>query len=128
MNLRKRYCITKFQNITLGTHRGSSLIEESKVHMFLITVVYVRLMHWGECILFILITLNVFFRMLLHTVRGPASFQALKIIDGEVCQTFRAACLQLGLLENDQHWDTTLTEASLTCLAPQIRRGRVGHY
>lgn len=53
-----------------------------------------------------------YLRMLLHEIRGPTSFQALKTINGDVCETYREACNKLGLLENDQHWDTTLTEAS----------------
>lgn len=56
-----------------------------------------------------------YLRMLLHEVRGPTSFQTIKTIDGEVCETYREACFKLGLLENDQHWNTTLTEASETC-------------
>lgn len=62
-----------------------------------------------------------YLRLLLHTVRGPTSFQAIRTIDGTVCETYRQACLTLGLLENDQHWNTTLTEASLTNLPQQIR-------
>jgi len=62
-----------------------------------------------------------YLRMLLHEIRGPTSFQAIKTIDRTVCETFREACFKLGLLENDQHWDTTLTEASVTCLPDQIR-------
>jgi len=62
-----------------------------------------------------------FLRMLLHTVKGPTSFQALKTVNEEICGTYREACYRLGLLENDQHWDTTLAEAALTCLPPQIR-------
>lgn len=46
-----------------------------------------------------------YLRMLLHTIEGPTSFDSLKKIDGEVCQTYREAFLKLGLLENDQHWD-----------------------
>ncbi|XP_076301782.1 uncharacterized protein LOC143219860 [Lasioglossum baleicum] len=62
-----------------------------------------------------------YLRMLLHVVKGPTSFQAVKTIDGQVCQTYREACFKLGLLENDQHWDNTLTEASETRHAHQIR-------
>jgi len=44
-----------------------------------------------------------FLRMLLHTVKGPTSFQALKTVNEEICDTYREACYRLGLLENDQH-------------------------
>ncbi|XP_031634678.1 uncharacterized protein LOC116347980 [Contarinia nasturtii] len=62
-----------------------------------------------------------YLRILLHEVRGPTSFQALKTINGVEYQTYREVCLELGLLENDQHWDTTLTEASLSSHPKQIR-------
>ncbi|XP_063909244.1 uncharacterized protein LOC135126934 [Zophobas morio] len=62
-----------------------------------------------------------YLRMLLHVVKGPTSFQAIKTIDGQECETYREACFKLGLLENDQHWDNTLAEASETRHAHQIR-------
>lgn len=62
-----------------------------------------------------------FLRMLLHTVKGPISFEALKIVNNEICSTYREACLKLGLLEDDLHWDMTLTEASVTSFPNQIR-------
>ncbi|XP_036340438.1 uncharacterized protein LOC118749766 [Rhagoletis pomonella] len=62
-----------------------------------------------------------YLRLLLHTIKGPTSFLALKTIDGVEFQTYREACFKLGLLENDQNWNTTLTEASLTCHPKQIR-------
>ena len=42
-----------------------------------------------------------FLRILLHEVRGPTSFKALKTVNGQVCQTYREACNKLGLLEDD---------------------------
>jgi hypothetical protein len=54
-----------------------------------------------------------FLMLLLHAVRGPTSFPSLKTVEGEECQTFREACQKLGLLEIDQNWDTTMSEASL---------------
>ena len=62
-----------------------------------------------------------YLRMLLHAVRGPTSFQDLRTIEGELCATFREACQKLGLLEDDQHWDRTLSEAQLTSFPPQLR-------
>ena len=53
-----------------------------------------------------------FLRLLLHIVQGPTSFADLKTVRGQVCETFRDACEKSGLLENDQHWDLTLTEAA----------------
>lgn len=62
-----------------------------------------------------------YLRLLLHTVRGPTSFEHIRTIDGVVHPTYREACQVLGLLEDDQHWDRTLTEASATSPASQIR-------
>ncbi|XP_054259370.1 uncharacterized protein LOC128984111 [Macrosteles quadrilineatus] len=60
-------------------------------------------------------------RMLLHVVRGPTSFQELKTVERQVCQTYIEAFSKLGLLENDSHWGNTLAEASETRHAYQIR-------
>lgn len=62
-----------------------------------------------------------FLRMLLHEVRGPTSFSKLKEIDGKVLETYREACLELGLLENEKHWNLTLAEAALTNHPSQLR-------
>ena len=42
-----------------------------------------------------------FLRMLLHHKPGPTSFEDLRTIDGVLQSTFQAACLKLGLLEDD---------------------------
>jgi PIF1-like helicase/Helitron helicase-like domain at N-terminus len=63
-----------------------------------------------------------YLRLLLHTIKGPTSFQALRTLaDGTVCATYREACQRRGLLEGDAHWDNSLREASLVHLAPAIR-------
>ncbi|XP_075451755.1 uncharacterized protein LOC142492724 [Ascaphus truei] len=62
-----------------------------------------------------------FLRMLLHNVPGPTSFTHLKTVDGHLCQTYREACQKLGLLEDDQHSNTTLSEAVLHSLPNKIR-------
>lgn len=62
-----------------------------------------------------------FLRMLLHTVRGPASYEMLKTVNGEVCNTFREACQKMGLLEDDEHWGKAMSEATLTSSPEQIR-------
>lgn len=54
-----------------------------------------------------------FLRILLHRVKGPCSFQDLKKVEGHQCQSFREACFELGLLEDDKHWDNALVEASI---------------
>ncbi|CAM1299818.1 Uncharacterised protein r2_g976 [Pycnogonum litorale] len=62
-----------------------------------------------------------FLRTLLHTVRGPTSFESLRTVNGTVCTTYREACFRLGLLEDDRHWDLALQEASLSRMPRQMR-------
>ncbi|GFU70859.1 ATP-dependent DNA helicase [Trichonephila clavipes] len=58
---------------------------------------------------------------LLINVRGPISFQDLRTVNGQLCATYRQACQELNLLENDEHWDTALADASNTARPQQIR-------
>ncbi|XP_044587812.1 uncharacterized protein LOC123267312 [Cotesia glomerata] len=52
-------------------------------------------------------------RMLLHKIRGPTSFQSLKTVNNQIHESFQAACAALGLLENDDHWDQAIEEATI---------------
>ncbi len=51
---------------------------------------------------------------LLHVVKGPTSFGALRIVDQHQYGTFREACSMKGLLEDEAHWNTTLQEAAVS--------------
>ena len=62
-----------------------------------------------------------FLRLLLHVVRGPCSFDDLKNGDGRMCETYREACLQRGLLEDDHHHDDALREAAAEQSTPALR-------
>ncbi|GFR22422.1 ATP-dependent DNA helicase [Trichonephila clavata] len=62
-----------------------------------------------------------YLRLLLHKIRGPTSFTALKIVAGVVQPSFQAACRALGLLEDDTHWNSTLEEASISESPNKIR-------
>ena len=62
-----------------------------------------------------------FLRLLLHTVRGPISFEALRTVNGRICATFREACQLRGLLEDDAQWDATMSEAA-TVQSPERLR------
>lgn len=62
-----------------------------------------------------------FLRMLLHKIRGPTCFKDLRTIDGNTFTTYRETCLNLGLLENDNHWNLALSEATLTNSPHNIR-------
>lgn len=62
-----------------------------------------------------------YLRLLLVHVRGPTSFLNLKTVNGQVCFTYRQACEELQLLENDNHWNASLMDASATGSPHQIR-------
>ena len=58
-----------------------------------------------------------YIRVLLNHVRGATSFTHLRTvtIPGQgtvVCDTFREACVALGLLLDDEEWDRLLTETA----------------
>ncbi|CAB3249919.1 unnamed protein product [Arctia plantaginis] len=57
-----------------------------------------------------------YLRLLLVNVRGPTSFETLRTVNGVIFPTYRAACEELNLLENDTHWDTTIAEAIISLL------------
>ncbi|XP_076290998.1 uncharacterized protein LOC143214169 [Lasioglossum baleicum] len=60
-------------------------------------------------------------RMLLYNIRGPTSFASLKTINGVVQPTYQAACRSLGLLEDDEQWHQTLTEAAVSDSPRKLR-------
>jgi hypothetical protein len=70
-------------------------------------------------------------RLLLHHVHGPTSMEDLKLIrvrddDGNItaqkqCHTFVEACHELGLLEDDSHWNLAMQEVALSKSPSQIR-------
>lgn len=62
-----------------------------------------------------------YLRSLLINVRGPTSIQELKTVYRKVCTTYREACQELNLLENDVLWDSSLADISNTDSPQQIR-------
>ncbi|GFX68491.1 ATP-dependent DNA helicase [Trichonephila clavipes] len=52
---------------------------------------------------------------------GPTSFESLKSVNGILCPTYQAACLALGLLEGDNPWCDTLTDASISTSVSKLR-------
>lgn len=62
-----------------------------------------------------------FLRLLLNEVAGPTSFQNLRAYNGQVFETYRAACLARGLLENDHHLHQAVGEASATQSPSNLR-------
>ncbi|XP_013775742.1 uncharacterized protein LOC106460570 [Limulus polyphemus] len=53
-------------------------------------------------------------RLLLHSVRGPISFNDLKTVRGELHPTFQSACRAIGLLEDEACWEETLRGAAVS--------------
>ncbi|XP_015924122.1 uncharacterized protein [Parasteatoda tepidariorum] len=45
----------------------------------------------------------------------------IRKVDGHQHSTYKDACLELGLLEDDNQWECMLAEAALNCAAKQIR-------
>ena len=62
-----------------------------------------------------------YLRILLYNVTGAESFDDLKTIDGTVMPTFKKACIELGLLENDDEWTECMNEAVLLGNGSQVR-------
>jgi PIF1-like helicase len=62
-----------------------------------------------------------YLRTLLTVVMGATSFQHLRTVNGIVHNTFKQACVALGLLQNDQEWVQCLTEAAEMQLGSSLR-------
>ena len=65
-----------------------------------------------------------YLRILLHTdhCRGKISFDDMKTLpSGKICESYKEACRELGLLKDDMEWREILHEAAHTKLCPQIR-------
>lgn len=60
-------------------------------------------------------------RILLLHVAGAKCFVDLRTVNGRVLETFKAACVELHLLEDDTEWDKTLEEASQFAMPAQLR-------
>jgi hypothetical protein len=54
-------------------------------------------------------------------VRGATPFDDLKTVDGEICATFRDACVIRGLLIDDNHVNQTMREAAEAQMPQQLR-------
>jgi len=62
-----------------------------------------------------------YLRMLLHTVKGPTSWEHLRTVNGIVHDSFKAACSALGLLETDEEYHKCLQEAATLQTGKQLR-------
>jgi len=61
-------------------------------------------------------------RLLLLTLKGVTSFNDLRTVNGEVCQSFSVACLALGVIEDDDEWRRAVNEAVRWMMPRQLRR------
>ncbi|XP_023755290.1 uncharacterized protein LOC111903764 [Lactuca sativa] len=53
-----------------------------------------------------------FLRILLNKVKGPKSFEDIRMVNGHEYATFRETCYALGLLEDDREYIDAIEEAS----------------
>jgi len=54
--------------------------------------------------------------MLLNYVKGATFYEHLWIVDGTEHDTFKDACIIMGLLANDNEWHQALEETDLWAL------------
>ncbi|XP_070171475.1 uncharacterized protein [Polyergus mexicanus] len=57
-----------------------------------------------------------------EAIKGATSFNDLRTVNGEFCQSFLAACLALGLIEDDDEWKRAMNEAVGWMMPRQLRR------
>ncbi|CAB3235853.1 unnamed protein product [Arctia plantaginis] len=62
-----------------------------------------------------------YLRMILQHVRGPMSFEHLRTVNGVIFQSYQGACKELGLLEGDEHWQNTMSDAVMSEPATKLR-------
>ncbi|KAL8600890.1 hypothetical protein ACOMHN_045028 [Nucella lapillus] len=62
-----------------------------------------------------------YLRLLLHTVKGPTSFENIRSFAGVVYDTYQEACCLKELLEDGEHWSRTMEEAAATQMPSQLR-------
>ena len=62
-----------------------------------------------------------YLQKLLKNVPGATSFDDLKTFHGIIQPTYRAACVELELLEDDQLWCKSLEEATLWASPQSLR-------
>jgi hypothetical protein len=68
-----------------------------------------RLCHW----LHVLCIERYYLWMLLNCVKGGTSYEHLRTVDGTKHNTFKDACIAMGLFADDNEWHQALEEAGL---------------
>jgi RecG-like helicase len=59
--------------------------------------------------------------MLLNCVKGVTSYEHLRTVDGTKHDTFKDACIAMGLLADDNEWHQALEEVGVWALGRQLR-------
>jgi len=54
-----------------------------------------------------------YLRMLLNYVKSATSYKHLRTVDGREHNTFKDACITMGLLADNNEWDQALEEAGV---------------
>jgi hypothetical protein len=62
-----------------------------------------------------------YLRMLLNCVKGATSYEHLRTMDGKKHDTFKDACIAMGLLADDNEWHQALEEADVWASGRQLR-------
>ena len=62
-----------------------------------------------------------YLRLLLHHVPGATSYEDLRTVNGEVCETYQQAAQRRGLLASDEEFDTDLQVAANSAFPQQVR-------
>jgi len=61
-----------------------------------------------------------YLQMLLNYVKGATSYEHLRTMDGTEYDTFKDACITMGLLVEDNEWHQALEEVNLWALGRQL--------
>ena len=62
-----------------------------------------------------------YLRLMLNHRTGATSFTDLKTLNGKEYDTYKEICLEMGLLEDDGEWKTSMEEVSQHAMPHQIR-------
>jgi hypothetical protein len=54
-----------------------------------------------------------YLRMLLNHIKDATSYEHLRIVDGIEHDTFKDACIAMGLLQDDNEWHQALEEVDI---------------
>jgi hypothetical protein len=72
-----------------------------------------RFCHWSHVLCTLTSGEHYYLRMLRNCVKGATSCEHLRTVDGIEHDTFKDACIAMGLLVKDNEWHQALEEASL---------------